>query len=214
MPAQQSSAVRLRCAALIGLTALASIPPSVHATDDISSLSLKQLKRMLKERGERCHGCTDKTEYIAKANEVVGLPALYKLDADAEKAGWGRGGEQVAHLAEATFDAFIGGETQPAAAREGDGAVLLLFHGWGCKAAKPAFSRLAAEVTEAAAAVDCSDPAAKAVCSRFKARAARRPARSRPPPRLPRPGTDVALQSFPSTHTPKFDILWMSRFFA
>ena len=187
MPAQQSSAVRLGCAALIGLTALASVPPSVPATDDISSLSLKQLKRMLKERGERCHGCTDKTEYIAKAKEVVGLPALYKLDADAEKAGWGRGGEQVAHLAEATFDAFIGGETQPAAARGGDGAVLLLFHGWGCKAAKPAFSRLATEVAEAAAAVDCGDPAAKAVCSRFKVRAARCP-----PPRPLPPATPSA----------------------
>eukprot|EP01052_Picozoa_sp_SAG31_P035816 SAG31_NODE_4371_length_3302_cov_6.276616_2_plen_108_part_00 len=65
---------------------------------DTSKLSVKQLNIMLKERGVRCHGCTDKSEFAAKLSETLELPAVYKTDKQMEAAGWGRGADKLAHL--------------------------------------------------------------------------------------------------------------------
>eukprot|EP01050_Picozoa_sp_SAG11_P024438 SAG11_NODE_5198_length_1633_cov_1.166884_3_plen_229_part_00 len=129
------------------------------APADYAALSVKELSRFLKQRGTRCHGCTDKSEYAARAAEVSELPPLYLPEKEAEAAGWGRGADAIAHLDSATADSFW--ESHAA-----DG-LLLLFHGWGCKAAKPAFARLTTELPHRVGAVDCGDAAAKPLCRAY-----------------------------------------------
>ena len=107
----------------------------------------------------------------ARRLQVLHLPEVYKPEAEAEAAGWGRGADKLAHLTTATFKPFELAQ-HPAGGGGGGGGgagLMLLFHGWGSKAAKPAFAQLSRELPElAAAAVDCGDTTGgKPLCERF-----------------------------------------------
>jgi thiol-disulfide isomerase/thioredoxin len=51
----------------------------LDATADVNKLKklrVKQLRKMLKERGQRCVGCTDKSEYVQRVKDSLHLPVL------------------------------------------------------------------------------------------------------------------------------------------
>ena len=48
------------------------------ASVDYSKLSVKLLKKLLKDKGAACLGCSDKREFVAKAEEVLGAGAEQK----------------------------------------------------------------------------------------------------------------------------------------
>eukprot|EP01051_Picozoa_sp_SAG22_P012343 SAG22_NODE_1275_length_4921_cov_1.871215_1_plen_506_part_00 len=141
--------------------------PGLLRAEDIKGLKLKQLRREIAARGAKCHGCTDKTEYVARLGEVLHLPAVFLPEAEAEKAGWGRGADKLAHLTAANFATYAAAASAEAGASSKN--LLLLFHGWGSKAAKPSFAQLARELPElAGAAVDCGGAGpGKQLCEEF-----------------------------------------------
>ena len=96
---------------------------SVTADTDFSKLKMKALKKLLKDRGEKCEGCTDKSEFVAKVKEVFDKPIAAKPKAKRtlmqEKryqeakavadAGWAEesyGNGNVAHLLDGDFEPF------------------------------------------------------------------------------------------------------------
>eukprot|EP01052_Picozoa_sp_SAG31_P020201 SAG31_NODE_1509_length_8062_cov_6.974884_4_plen_120_part_00 len=44
---------------------------SVTADTDFSKLKMKALKKLLKDRGEKCEGCTDKSEFVARCAKRI-----------------------------------------------------------------------------------------------------------------------------------------------
>ena len=64
--------MRAIAACLALLLPAAAVADVADATEpiEIGKLSVKKLNRMLKQRGARCHGCTDKSEYATRLAEV------------------------------------------------------------------------------------------------------------------------------------------------
>jgi protein disulfide-isomerase-like protein len=108
------------------------VPDAVEnfETADFNTFKLKQLKKILFDRGQNCAGCTEKKEFVKKVQESIHLPKAsktkskkyegpstlvngrtfaqdrrYKAAKDVATAGWEENG-QVVHLVDDEFEAF------------------------------------------------------------------------------------------------------------
>jgi protein disulfide-isomerase-like protein len=52
---------------------------------DLSSLKMKALKKLLRERGQECAGCTDRSEFEARVRDTIHLPKVAKAKSGRKK---------------------------------------------------------------------------------------------------------------------------------
>lgn len=118
---------------------------------DLRKLRVRVLKRMLKERGLKCNGCTDKKEFVKMVLENQDVKVkespkhkmtwaeekLFNKAKDVAKAGW-ENAPDVTHL---TTDTFVSFRKEHAKSK-----ILVMFAApWcgHCKALKPVFAQAA-----------------------------------------------------------------------
>lgn len=51
---------------------------NVDKNTDFSKMKMKALKLLLKERGVKCEGCTDKSDYVKMVRDSIDMPVLSK----------------------------------------------------------------------------------------------------------------------------------------
>jgi thiol-disulfide isomerase/thioredoxin len=72
------------------------VTKTIDSEIDISKLKklrVKQLRKLLKERGQRCVGCTDKSEFVQRVKESLHLPVLSATEQKQRKSGGAIGGK-------------------------------------------------------------------------------------------------------------------------
>ena len=157
---------------------------SVTKDTDVSKLRIKALKKILKERGAACDGCTDKSDFVKKVQEVMASetpvvekkrPKMTMMEEKRHKAnqaaadkGWSDeeyGNGHVKHLIETDFEDY----------RVASGPVLAFFYApWcgHCKSFKPEYVALSTQLKEeklgvSLVALDCTSAAS--ICHKYKA---------------------------------------------
>merc|ERR1712054_651242 len=48
--------------------------PALPTHDEIAKMRVKQLKSLLRERGQDCKGCAEKSDYVKQVQETIHLP--------------------------------------------------------------------------------------------------------------------------------------------
>ena len=56
-----------------------------HGCSDFSKMKMKALKLLLKERGVKCDGCTDKSDFVKMVKESIDMPVLSKKKGGAKR---------------------------------------------------------------------------------------------------------------------------------
>lgn len=94
---------------------------NVDKDTDFSKMKMKALKLLLKERGVKCEGCTDKSDFVKMVKDSIDMPVLskkksggrtlmeekrYKEQLAAAEKGWSEddhGNGKVVHLLDDNF---------------------------------------------------------------------------------------------------------------
>jgi protein disulfide-isomerase-like protein len=142
---------------------------------DVAKLRVRVLRKMLKERGLACKGCTDKKEFIKmllenqdvkveakKHKRSWGEEQRYKKSLEVAEKGWELTNEKVAHYTDFSYSEARKAQTKP---------MLLMFYApWctHCKDLKPKWAEGATSIGDDAivAAIDCDSN--EETCGKFK----------------------------------------------
>ena len=144
---------------------------AVNADTDVTKLKMKALKRILKDRGVTCEGCTEKREFVAKVQQVLSAPPAAESAPGRSangKVGWTEGDGQVKFLTDDTWDDYM----------TANPSVIAMFYTNDCalcEQLKPAFAESSTDFEGKISFVAVECEANRLVCDNFAATDSRKP---------------------------------------
>jgi len=149
---------------------------------NFKKMRVKALKKLLKERGAKCEGCTSKAEFVAMVKKVISDPVVkkkrtgrtlmaekkYQESKKAAEKGWSDedyGNGKVKHLIGEEMEGFL---------KDNKNVIMMFYAPWcgHCKALKPDWVKASEELAEektavVIAAMDCTEN--QELCKKYKA---------------------------------------------